>query len=107
MKLIKAIIRPEKATAVITELLNAGFPALTKVDVCGRGKQKGIVLNDIRYDELPKQMLLVVADDKDVEDIAGIVMRTARTGEGHIGDGRIFILPVERSWTISSGKEGL
>jgi nitrogen regulatory protein PII 1 len=107
MQLIKAIVRPEKATAVITELLGAGFPAVTKLDVYGRGKQKGIVLNDIRYDELPKQMLLIVANDEDRDDIVGVIMRTARTGEGHFGDGRIFVLPVEKAYTISTGKEGL
>jgi nitrogen regulatory protein PII 1 len=107
MLLIKAIIRPEKSGAVITELLNGGFPALTKVDVYGRGKQKGIVLNEVRYDELPKQMLLIVADEKDKDDIVGIIMKTARTGEGHFGDGRIFVLPVDAAWTISSGKDGL
>jgi nitrogen regulatory protein PII 1 len=107
MQLIKAIIRPEKATAVITELMGAGYPSVTKLDVYGRGKQKGIVLNDIHYDELPKQMLLIVCEDKDLEDIVGIIMRTARTGEGHFGDGRIFVTPVESAWTISTGKEGL
>jgi nitrogen regulatory protein PII 1 len=107
MQLIKAIIRPEKTTAVITELLNAGFPAVTKVGVYGRGKQKGIVLNDVHYDELPKEMLLIVAKDEDKDDIVSIITRTARTGEGHFGDGRIFILPVEKAWTISTGKEGL
>jgi nitrogen regulatory protein PII 1 len=107
MQLIKAIIRPEKTTAVITELMNAGYPSVTKIDVYGRGKQKGIVLNDIHYDELPKQMLLIVANDQDRDDIVGIIMRTARTGEGHFGDGRVFILPVEQAWTISTGKEGL
>jgi nitrogen regulatory protein PII 1 len=107
MKLIRAIIRPEKITEVITELLNAGFPAVTKLDVYGRGKQKGIVLNDVHYDELPKQMLLIVAKDEDVEDIISVVMRTARTGQGHYGDGRIFVSPVDSAWTISSGKEGL
>ncbi|MDR2612081.1 MAG: P-II family nitrogen regulator [Deltaproteobacteria bacterium] len=107
MLLIKAIVRPEKASAVVTELLAGGFPALTKVDVYGRGKQKGIVLNDVRYDELPKQMLLVVARDEDKDDIVGIIMRTARTGGGHFGDGRIFVIPVEEAWTISTGREGL
>jgi nitrogen regulatory protein PII 1 len=107
MQLIKAVIRPEKATPVITELMQAGYPAVTKVDVYGRGKQKGIVLNDVHYDELPKQMLLIVCDDKDTEDVVGVIMRTARTGEGHFGDGRVFVIPVEGAWTISSGKEGL
>jgi nitrogen regulatory protein PII 1 len=107
MQLIKAIIRPEKTTAVITELMNAGYPAVTKLDVYGRGKQKGIVLNDVHYDELPKQMLLIVANESDRDDIVNLIMRTARTGEGHFGDGRVFVLPVEKAWTISTGKEGL
>jgi nitrogen regulatory protein PII 1 len=94
-------------TAVITELLNAGYPGLTKIDVYGRGKQKGIVLNDVHYDELPKQMLLIVAADEDREDIVNIIMRTARTGEGHFGDGRIFVSKVDAAYTISSGKKGL
>ncbi|MDR2406195.1 MAG: P-II family nitrogen regulator, partial [Deltaproteobacteria bacterium] len=79
----------------------------TKVDVYGRGKQKGIVLNDVHYDELPKQMLLIVANENDRDDIVNLIMRTARTGEGHFGDGRVFVLPVEKAWTISTGKEGL
>ncbi|MDR1608673.1 MAG: P-II family nitrogen regulator [Deltaproteobacteria bacterium] len=107
MELIRAIVRPEKITAVITELLAAGFPGLTKVDVYGRGKQKGIVLNDVRYDELPKQMILIVAADEDREDIVNIIMRTARTGEGHFGDGRIFVSKVAEAYTISSGQKGL
>ncbi|MDR1871345.1 MAG: P-II family nitrogen regulator [Deltaproteobacteria bacterium] len=107
MELIRAIVRPEKMTAVITELLNAGYPGLTKIDVYGRGKQKGIVLNDVHYDELPKQMLLIVAADEDREDIVNIIMRTARTGEGHFGDGRIFVSKVDAAYTISSGKKGL
>jgi nitrogen regulatory protein PII 1 len=107
MQLIKAIIRPERTTAVITELMGAGYPAVTKLDVYGRGKQKGIVLNDVRYDELPKQMLLIVCEDSDRDDIVGVIMRTARTGEGHFGDGRVFVSPVERAWTISTGREGL
>jgi nitrogen regulatory protein PII 1 len=107
MELIRAIVRPEKMTAVVTELLNAGYPGLTKIDVYGRGKQKGIVLNDVHYDELPKQMLLIVAADEDREDIVNIIMRTARTGEGHFGDGRIFVSKVEAAYTISSGQKGL
>ncbi|MDR3203309.1 MAG: P-II family nitrogen regulator [Deltaproteobacteria bacterium] len=107
LKQLQAIVRPEKTNEVITELLNAGFPSVTKLDVYGRGKQKGIVLNDVRYDELPKQLLLIVCDEKDLDDIAGIIMKTARTGEGHFGDGRIFVGPVEKAWTISTGKEGL
>jgi nitrogen regulatory protein PII 1 len=107
MLLIRAIIRPEKTNAVITELLNAGFPAVTKMDVYGRGKQKGITLGDVHYDELPKQMLFIVSNDEDKDDIVKVILRTAKTGNGHFGDGRIFISRVEKAFTISSGEEGL
>jgi nitrogen regulatory protein PII 1 len=107
MLMIRAIIRPEKTNAVLTELLSAGFPAVTKVDVYGRGKQKGITIGEVHYDELPKQMLLLVVNDEDKNDVISVIMRTAKTGEGHLGDGRIFVSPVEEAYTVSSGKAGL
>lgn len=108
MLLIRAIIRPEKVGMVISELLSAGFPAVTKMDVFGRGKQKGIKVGEVFYDEIPKEMLLIVAKDEDKDDIIRIIMKYARTGEdGHFGDGRIFISPVEEAYTISTKKAGL
>ena len=107
MMLVKAIIRPERSLAVLEDLMAAGFPAVTQLDVCGRGRQKGIELGGVRYDELPKRMLLIVCRAEDAEDVVSIVMRAARTGEGHIGDGRVFCSKVERAWTISDGREGL
>ncbi|MDR1659651.1 MAG: P-II family nitrogen regulator [Desulfovibrio sp.] len=107
MLMIRAIVRPEKTNALLTELLNAGFPAVTRLDVYGRGKQKGITVGEIRYDELPKQMLLMVVNDADKDDVISVILRTARTGEGHLGDGRIFVSPVEEAWTVSTGKAGL
>ncbi|MDR1489610.1 MAG: P-II family nitrogen regulator [Desulfovibrio sp.] len=104
MLMIRAIIRPEKTNVVLTELMGAGFPAVTRLDVFGRGKQMGITLGDIHYDELPKQMLLIVVRNEDKDDVISIIMRTARTGEGHFGDGRIFVTPVEEAYTVSSGK---
>ena len=55
MKMIRAIIRPEKAEKVVDALDAAGNVALTKMDVIGRGKQKGIQLKSIYYDEIPEQ----------------------------------------------------
>ena len=55
MKMIRAIIRPEKVDEVLVELSDAGFPAVTKIDVVGRGKQRGIKVGDVHYDELPKR----------------------------------------------------
>ena len=108
MILIRAIIRPEKAGAVLSELMSAGFPAVTKSDVFGRGKQKGIVIGDVQYDEIPKQMLMMVVNDDEKEDVVKVILRIARTGEkGNYGDGRIFVSPVLDAYTISTGKQGL
>ncbi|MDF2844447.1 MAG: family nitrogen regulator [Herbinix sp.] len=108
MLLIRAIIRPEKVGIVLSELLSAGFPAVTKMDVYGRGKQKGVKVGEVFYDEIPKEMLLMVVEDKDKDDVVKIVMKYARTGDnGHFGDGRIFVSPVEEAYTISTKKKGL
>ncbi|MCX7658921.1 MAG: P-II family nitrogen regulator, partial [Oscillospiraceae bacterium] len=79
MLLVRAIIRPEKTGIVMSELLAAGFPAITKMDVYGRGKQKGITVGDIHYDEIPKEMLLIVVNDEDKDDVVKVIMRAART----------------------------
>jgi nitrogen regulatory protein PII 1 len=108
MLLIRAIVRPEKANEVMSELMEAGFPAVTKMDVFGRGKQRGVIVGDVQYDEIPKEMLLMVVKDEDKDDVVKVVLRTARTGEkGNFGDGRIFISPVVDAYTISTGKQGL
>ncbi len=108
MLLVRAIVRPEKVNAVMSELMEAGFPAVTKLDVFGRGKQRGVVVGDIQYDEIPKEMLLLVVNDDDKDDVVKVIMRTARTGDnGNFGDGRIFISPVLDAYTISTGKQGL
>jgi nitrogen regulatory protein PII 1 len=107
MLLVRAIIRPEKSGAVMSEVAAAGFPAVTKMAVYGRGKQKGIKVGDVVYDEIPKEMLMYFINDEDKEDLVKIIMRVARTGTGNFGDGRIFISPVEAAYTISSGTEGL
>lgn len=108
MLMIRAIVRPEKTGIVLSELLAAGFPAVTKMDVYGRGKQKGITVGEIHYDEIPKEMLLMVVNEEDKDDVIKTVMRNARTGTtGAYGDGRIFVSPVEEAYTISTGKKGL
>ena len=108
MLLVRAIIRPEKVGTVLSELLSAGFPAVTKMDVYGRGKQKGVKVGEVFYDEIPKEMLLMVVDDSEKDDVVKIIMKYARTGDnGHFGDGRIFVSPVEEAYTISTKKKGL
>ncbi|MFW6022234.1 MAG: P-II family nitrogen regulator [Halanaerobiaceae bacterium] len=108
MQLIRAIIRPEKSSEILSELSEAGFPAVTKMDVVGRGKQRGVKVGNIHYDELPKELLMIVAEDKSVETIVQIIIKTAKTGdEGTFGDGKIFISDIEDAYTISNGEKAL
>ena len=104
MKLIKAIIRPEKETAVIEQLEQAGLFALTKWDVLGRGRQMGIQMGGIVYGELSKLCLMVVVEDADAPRAIETIMAAAKTG--HPGDGRIFVSNVEEAYTIRTGKSG-
>jgi nitrogen regulatory protein PII 1 len=106
--MVRAIIRPEKTGVVLSEMLEAGFPAVTKLDVYGRGKQKGIKVGDVYYDEIPKVMLITIINDEDKDDLVKVITKNAKTGkDGAFGDGRIFISPVEEAYTISTGKVGL
>ena len=108
MIMIRAIIRPEKVGIVLSELSDAGFPAVTKMDVMGRGKQRGVKVGDVFYDEIPKEMLMMVVKDEDKDDVVKLIMKNAKTGnKGAFGDGKIFISPVEEAYTISSGSSEL
>jgi nitrogen regulatory protein PII 1 len=102
--MVRAIVRPERADAVLAALMEVGFPAVTKFSVAGRGKQRGIKIGQITYDEIPKVMLMSVMDERDKEFVIRTIMAAARTGEkGAFGDGKIFLSPVEEMYTISSG----
>ncbi len=104
LTMIRAIVRPEKADKVLASLMEAGFPAVTKYSVAGRGKQRGIKIGEVTYDELPKVMLMSVINSADKDFFIETVMNTARsTGKGAFGDGKIFVSEVEESYTISSG----
>jgi len=106
--MIKSIVRPEKVNAVMAALMESGYPAVTRMSVAGRGKQRGIKIGEITYDEIPKEMLISVIDEKDREFVLKTIMSTAKTGEkGAFGDGKIFVSPVVESYTISSGKREL
>ena len=104
MKMIKAIIRPEKEYEVIGALENEGFYSLTKVDILGRGKQKGIQVGEIVYDELAKLMLMLVVEDNAVEQAIACIKKSAYTG--NYGDGKIFVIPVAEAYTIRTGSQG-
>ncbi len=104
MIMIKSIVRPEKVDNVLAALMEAGFPAVTKISVVGRGKQRGIKIGEITYDEIPKELLLTVVEDQDKDYVIKTVIEAARTGaKGAYGDGKIFVSPVQEVYTISSG----
>ncbi len=104
MIMIRAIIRPEKSDDVLAALMDAGFPAVTKFSVAGRGKQRGIKIGEVTYDEIPKTMLLSVVQAEDKDFVINTIMDSARSGtKGAFGDGKIFVTEVEDVYTISSG----
>ncbi|GAB6274295.1 MAG: P-II family nitrogen regulator [Peptococcaceae bacterium] len=105
MKMVRAIIRPERVDAVAGALEANGFAALTKIDVFGRGKQKGLQVGTVVYDSLPKTMLIIVVEDEQLARTVEIIEENARTG--NIGDGKIFITLVEEAYTIRTGERGL
>lgn len=100
--MIRAVIRPEKESDVIQALERSGFAALTKWDVLGRGRQRGIQVGATIYGELAKLCLMLVVGDDDVPKAIQAVVDAAKTG--HPGDGRIFVTDVKESYTIRSGK---
>lgn len=104
MVMIRAVVRPDKVDNVLEALMEAGFPAVTKIPVFGRGKQRGIKIGDVTYDELPKELLLTVVKNKDKDFVVKTIMEAARTGDkGSFGDGKIFVSQVDEVYTVSSG----
>ena len=109
MKKIEAIIRPEKLNEVKSALEAGGFLGLNIVHVTGRGAQKGIVHGGrggetYTVDMLPKLKIEVVVKDADAEKVVETIMGAARTG--NIGDGKIFIIPVEDAIRVRTGERG-
>ena len=105
MKKIEAIIREEKLEAVKKELEENSYFGMTVSEVSGRGRQKGIPLQwrvgEYRVDLLPKLKIELVVLDEDVPVAIDAIVRNARTGE--IGDGKIFVLPVESVVRVRTG----
>ena len=97
MKMVQAIIRPERLDAIKKALEEKGFIAMTIIDVKGRGEQKGITLEyrgkKVEVDTLPKVKLELVVKDEQGDTIIETVRAAGRTGK--FGDGKIFVLPVE------------
>ncbi|MEE9583275.1 MAG: P-II family nitrogen regulator [Dehalococcoidales bacterium] len=108
MKKIEAIIRVEKFEEVKEALKKVGYPGMTKTPVEGHGQQKGLKQQfrgtTFELEFLPKVKLEIICHDKDCPLVVETIRRAAETGR--IGDGKIFILPVEGAIRIRTGEEG-
>jgi nitrogen regulatory protein PII len=108
MKMVIAYTRHESFEPIRTELLELGFPSLSITEVKGSGRQKGIteqyrgasVTNYLR----PKIKVECVVADRDVQTIVDTILKHARTGS--IGDGKVFVMPVEEAYRIRTGESG-
>ena len=108
MKKIEAFVRHEAFEPNRTDLLALGFPSLSISEVKGSGRQKGIT-ERYRGSELtnylrPKLKIECVVATEDVETVVECMLRHARTGA--IGDGKVFVLPVEQAYRIRTGEAG-
>jgi nitrogen regulatory protein PII len=107
MKMIKAIVRPNKVDDVKSALEKMQISGMTVTEVRGHGKQKGHTAiyrgQEYNVSLLPKMEIEIVVPDNLVNDAIKAVIEAARTGE--IGDGRVFVLPVDESYRIRTGEK--
>ena len=108
MKKIEAIIRVEKFEEVKEALKELGYPGMTKIPVEGHGKQKGLKQQfrgtTFEVEFPPKIKLEIISIDKDVDKIVDVIIANARTGD--VGDGKIFISPIEKVIRVRTGENG-
>jgi nitrogen regulatory protein PII len=106
VKLIKSIIRPNKVDEVKEALDKMGIGGMTVTEVRGHGKQKGHTAiyrgKEYNVSLLPKMQIEVVVSDSIADDAVRAIVTAAKTGE--IGDGRVFVVPVEQSYRIRTGE---
>jgi nitrogen regulatory protein PII len=108
MKKIEAFIRHEAFEPIRSELLDRGFPSLSISEVKGSGRQKGVVEHyrgsTLTVNVRPKMKIECVVEDKDKGLVVETILKHARTGE--VGDGKIFVLPIDEAIRIRTGEEG-
>jgi nitrogen regulatory protein P-II 1 len=108
MKKVEAIIREEKLERVKVLLEDLGYFGMTMTEVSGRGRQKGVPLKwgakEYRLEFLPKLKIELVVMDEDVSAVVNAICKGARTGE--IGDGKIFIIPIDNAIRVRTGDSG-
>jgi nitrogen regulatory protein P-II 2 len=110
MKLIIAIIQPNKLEEVKAELTKNEIYRLTVSDVQGYGQQKGKTTiyrgHEYKVNLLPKVRLEIAVNDEFVKATVDSILKAAKTGDGQIGDGKIFIMPIEEVIRIRTGERG-
>lgn len=108
MKKIEAIVRPHKVDDVREALLEAGYRGMTITEVRGIGRQKGHKEvyrgSEYQIDFLPKMKIEVVVADQHLDAVVSTIMKAARTGE--VGDGKVFVLPVEEVIRVRTEEAG-
>ena len=114
MREVIALIRMNKIQRTKEVLADAGYSCLTATLVYGRGKQRGLYINplgNVKPDSkkaairfIPKRMLNIVVDDESVPEVVELIMRINRTGM--IGDGRIFVCPINDAVRVRTGERG-
>jgi len=108
MKKIEAIVRVEKLDEIREALKEIGYPGMTITRVEGHGQQKGLIEQfrgrEFKVELIPKIKIEVVASDVDADKIIKAIIESAYTG--NIGDGKIFVLPVEKAIRIRTGEMG-
>ena len=108
MKKVEAFIRHEAFEPIRQELLEKGIPSLSITEVKGSGRQKGVVEtyrgSTLTVNVRPKLKIEVVVEEKDKGIVVETILKHARTGD--VGDGKIFVLPVDEAIRIRTGEEG-
>ena len=109
MKKIEAIIREDRFHLIKIALEEKGFISMTVSDIVGRGKQKGVSLKwrvgEHRIEFLPKKKVEIVVEDKDCQTVVDTICERGRTGA--VGDGKIFVIPVEDVIRVRTGEKGI
>ncbi len=108
MKKVEAIIKPFKMEDVKDALLEAGIEGMTVTEVKGFGRQKGHTEiyrgSEYTVDFLPKVKFEIVLDDSNVQAAVNAIIKAARTGK--IGDGKVFVLPIDEAIRIRTEERG-
>ncbi|MFP4632117.1 MAG: P-II family nitrogen regulator [Halobacteriota archaeon] len=107
MKKVEAVVRPDVLNEVKAALAEAGYPSMTVTEVKGRGNQEGVTQKwrgeEYKIDLLAKTKVEVVVPEEAVDDVVSAVVEGARTGD--IGDGKVFVSPVDSAVRIRTGEE--